>query len=147
MTHAVPRISRRAAAVLACTVALAACAPGSGEGLNVSGRPLDESGDVPLAATLQSIQVNVFDASCTICHAGAAAPLGLQLDAGNSFTNLVGVPSVQAGSLLRVDPGDPAGNDDIITIKAQDQVNRVVRQKQFLRFFRCFSPAPETPVS
>jgi hypothetical protein len=73
----------------------------------VSGRPLDESGDVPLAATLESIQVNVFDSSCIVCHAGAAAPLGLQLDAVNSFTNLVGVPSVQVGSLLRVDPGDP----------------------------------------
>lgn len=73
----------------------------------MSGRPIDESGDVPLAATLESIQVNVFDASCTICHAGAAAPLGLQLDAGNSFTNLVGVPSVQEGSRLRVDPGNP----------------------------------------
>ena len=92
---------------LAFGAVLTACAPGSGEGLNVSGRPLDEVGDVPLAATLESIQVNVFDAACTICHAGAAAPLGLQLDSGNSFTNLVGVPSVQAGSQLRVDPGDP----------------------------------------
>jgi hypothetical protein len=92
---------------LAFGVALSACAPGSGEGLNVSGRPVGEGGDVPLAATLESIQVNVFDASCTLCHSGAAAPLGLRLDAGNSFTNLVGVPSAQVGSLLRVDPGDP----------------------------------------
>ena len=94
-------------AVLALSAVLTACAPGSGEGLNVSGRPLDESGDVPLAATLESIQVNVFDASCTVCHSGAAAPLGLRLDAGNSFTNLVGVPSAQVGALLRVAPGDP----------------------------------------
>ena len=92
---------------LAFAAALSACAPGSGEGLNVSGRPVGESGDVPLAATLESIQVNLFDASCTLCHSGAAAPLGLRLDAGNSFTNLVGVPSAQVGSLLRVDPGDP----------------------------------------
>lgn len=99
--------SYRSLAGIAVGASLCACAPGSGEGLNVSGRPLDESGDVPLAATLESIQVNVFDTSCTICHSGAAAPLGLQLDAGNSYTNLVGVPSQQAGSLLRVDPGDP----------------------------------------
>ena len=92
---------------LAFAAALSACGPGSGEGLNVSGRPVGEGGDVPLAATLESIQVNVFDASCTLCHSGAAAPLGLRLDAGNSFTNLVGVPSAQVGSLLRVDPGDP----------------------------------------
>lgn len=107
MMHASPRMSCRLAAVLALGAVLSACAPGSGEGLNVSGRPLGESGDVPLAATLESIQVNVFDASCTVCHAGAAAPVGLKLDAGNSFTNLVGVRSVQVGSLLRVEPGDP----------------------------------------
>lgn len=102
-----PVFLRTAAISLALAAALAACAPGSGEGLSVSGRPLGEGGDVPLAATLESIQVNVFDASCTVCHAGAAAPLGLRLDAGNSFTNLVGVPSAQVGSLLRVNPGDP----------------------------------------
>lgn len=86
---------------------LVSCAPGSGDGLSVSGRPLSEGGDVPLAATLESIQVNVFDAACVVCHAGAAAPLGLRLDANSSFVNLVGVPSRQVGSLLRVNPGDP----------------------------------------
>lgn len=94
-------------ALIASAAALQGCSAGSGEGLNVSGRPLSESGDVPLAGTLESIQVNVFDASCTSCHAGAAAPLGLQLDAGNSYVNLVGVSSRQVGSLLRVAPGDP----------------------------------------
>lgn len=83
------------------------CAPGSGDGLSVNGRPISEGGNVPLAATLESIQVNVFDAACTVCHAGAAAPLGLRLDAGNSFVNLVGVSSRQVGSLLRVEPGNP----------------------------------------
>ena len=107
MVTASRRFACRLPALLALSLVVGACAPGSGEGLNVSGRPLDESGDVPLAATLESIQVNVFDASCTVCHAGAAAPLGLQLDAVNSFTNLVGVPSVQVVSLLRVDPGNP----------------------------------------
>ena len=85
-----------AAAFLAVVITLPACSPGNGDGLNVSGRPLSEGGDVPLAATLESIQVNVFDASCTSCHAGAAAPLGLRLDAGNSFVNLVGVSSLPA---------------------------------------------------
>jgi cytochrome c5 len=58
---------------------LASCAPGSGDGLNVSGRPLAEGADVPLAATLESIQINVFDASCVVCHAGSAAPCALIL--------------------------------------------------------------------
>ena len=86
---------------------LLGCSPGNGKGLNVSGRPLDESADVPLAATLESIQANVFDPSCVVCHSGAAAPLGLRLDAANSFIGLVAAPSRQDGSLLRVDPGDP----------------------------------------
>ena len=107
MKRTTPEYLRPLAISLALGGTLAACGPGSGEGLSVSGRPLDEGGNVPLAATLESIQVNLFDASCTVCHAGAAAPLGLRLDAGNSFTNLVGVPSAQVGSLLRVNPGDP----------------------------------------
>ena len=102
-----PTKTRAGIALIAIAATIQGCSAGSGEGLNVSGRPLSESGDVPLAATLESIQVNVFDASCTSCHAGAAAPLGLQLDAGNSYVNLVGVSSRQVGSLLRVAPGDP----------------------------------------
>ena len=107
IAHYTPLTNTHLLPVLLVTSFVAACSAGSGEGLSVSGRPLDEGGDIPLAATLESIQVNVFDASCTVCHSGAAAPLGLRLDAGNSFTNLVGVPSAQVGSLLRVDPGDP----------------------------------------
>jgi len=100
-------MNARFLALLGVSLLLCACAPGSGEGLNVSGRPLSEGGDVPLAATLASIQVNVFDASCIACHAGAGAPKGLRLDASNSFTNLVGVPSQEVGSMLRVEPGNP----------------------------------------
>lgn len=85
----------------------AACSAGSGEGLNISGRPIEEGGELPLAATLASIQANLFDPACILCHAGANAPLGLRLDAANSFTNLVGVRSVGNASVFRVDPGDP----------------------------------------
>ena len=87
--------------------AIVGCSSGSGEGLDVSGRPLDEGGDVPLAPTLASVQANVFNPSCIVCHAGATAPQGLRLDAANSFTNLVGVASRQNSSYLRVAPGDP----------------------------------------
>ena len=83
------------------------CSGGSGDGLNISGRPLSETADVPLAATLESIQSNVFDPSCIVCHAGANAPQGLRLDALNSFTNLVGIRSRENGSVLRVAPGEP----------------------------------------
>jgi hypothetical protein len=84
---------------------VAGCSAGSGEGLDAGGRPTD--GDVPLAPTLESIQANVFNAYCVICHAGAAAPQGLRLDAANSYNYLVGVPSREVGSLLRVEPGNP----------------------------------------
>lgn len=87
--------------------AISACAPGSGENLDISGRPLSEGGDVPLAATLASVQANVFNPGCVVCHAGASAPLGLRLDSANAFTNLVGVPSRQQSSVLRVAPGNP----------------------------------------
>ncbi|MEM7281844.1 MAG: Ig-like domain-containing protein, partial [Pseudomonadota bacterium] len=84
------------------------CSAGSGEGLDNNGRPLDEgSGGGPLVAEFQSIQDNVLTPVCTICHAGAGAPVGLRLDQGNSFAMLVDVPSVQVPTLLRVDPGDP----------------------------------------
>lgn len=89
------------------TALMAGCTAGSGDGLDASGRPVGEGGNIPLEATLASIQANVFNPSCIVCHAGAAAPLGLRLDKDNSFTHLVGVSSRQDGSLLRVDPGDP----------------------------------------
>lgn len=86
---------------------VAACSAGSGEGLDVSGRPLSEGGDIPLAATLESIQANVFNPFCIVCHSGAGAPQGLRLDANSSFSNLVGVASEEDSAVLRVDPGNP----------------------------------------
>jgi len=53
------------------------------------------------------IQANVFTPICTSCHAGASAPLGLRLDAANSYALLVGVPSVEVPQLQRVAPNDP----------------------------------------
>jgi hypothetical protein len=92
--------------LLAVSAVVSGCTGGNGDGLDISGRPLQEGGDVVLAPTLESIQANIFDPSCTVCHAGASAPQGLKLDAANSFINLVGVPSNEV-SLLRVSPGDP----------------------------------------
>jgi hypothetical protein len=44
---------------------------------------------------------------CAPCHSGAAAPLGLRLDAGASYAMLINAPSVEAPSLGRVTPGNP----------------------------------------
>ena len=83
-----------------------ACA-GSGVGLDEFGNPLGGDGGGPLAPTLASIQARIFTPICTQCHAGAAAPLGLSLEAGASFDNLVGVPSSEVPALLRVQAGNP----------------------------------------
>lgn len=93
-------------AILSAAI-VAGCGAGSGEGLDISGRPISEGGQLPLAPTLESIQANVFNPSCVVCHAGASAPQGLRLDSGNSYANLVGIPSSEVSSLLRVAPGDP----------------------------------------
>lgn len=94
----------------AATTLLAACA-GNGEGLDANGRPLAPgSGVLPLTADFAAIQANVFTPICSVCHVGGGAPEGLRLDAANSYDLLVGVPSTEVSSLLRVKPGDPANS-------------------------------------
>jgi hypothetical protein len=88
---------------------VAGCA-GSGEGLDANGDPVGSGGQTgggTVTADFQSIQDNVFTPICTRCHIGAGAPEGLQLDAAHSYALLVGVPSNEVGTLLRVRPGDP----------------------------------------
>lgn len=83
---------------LSCS-ALVAC--GSGDGFEGG------LGIRSLEPTFDSIQANVFEPLCEHCHAGANAPQGLRLDAANSYASLVGVPSSEVSSLLRVAPGNP----------------------------------------
>ena len=97
---------------------LAACA-GNGDGLDANGQPLVPGGSAPppLSADFESIQENIFTPICSVCHAGASAPEGLRLDAANSYSLLVGVPSTEVPSLDRVKPGDPT--DSYIIQKLQ----------------------------
>jgi hypothetical protein len=98
----------RACVVLA-SLLIAACA-GNGEGLDANGRPLVPGGTgslPPLSADFDSIQANIFTPICSVCHIGGAAPEGMRLDAADSFNMLVGVPSTEVPSLMRVKPGDP----------------------------------------
>lgn len=89
---------------------LAACA-GNGEGLDANGQPLVPGGGTPqLSADFESLQENIFTPICSVCHAGSNAPEGLRLDAADSYNLLVGVPSTEVPSLLRVKPGDPANS-------------------------------------
>jgi hypothetical protein len=94
---------------LALVVLLCCGCAGSGEGLDANGRPVSGGGGGgpgPVSDFTQ-IQDSIFTPICTVCHAGAAAPLGLRLDEAVSYAMLVGVPSVQQPALLRVAPGDP----------------------------------------
>lgn len=58
--------------------------------------------------TFSFIQDNVFTPTCAVsgCHAGASPAAGMDLSAGQAFTNIVGVNSGQAPTLQRVNPGD-----------------------------------------
>ena len=96
-------------AASALIVAAAGCT-GSGEGLNANGQPEGPGGagtPPPLTADFSSIQANVFSQICIRCHIGAGAPEGLQLDAAHSYALLVGVPSTEQPTVLRVKAGDP----------------------------------------
>ncbi len=59
--------------------------------------------------TFSEIQASVFTPSCatSTCHAGGAPTGGLNLEAANSYTMLVGVQSGQDAAFLRVLAGDP----------------------------------------
>jgi hypothetical protein len=95
--------------MLLIAMSIAGCA-GNGDGLDGNGRPIvpGTTGSLPpLSADFDSIQANVFTPICSVCHAGGGAPEGLRLDAANSYSLLVGVPSTEVPSLLRVNPGDP----------------------------------------
>ncbi|NRF65835.1 hypothetical protein HLB44_02425 [Aquincola sp. S2] len=100
---------RKLAAAAMLGALLTACGGGSGDGLDSNGRPVGEggSGGGGLTPTFASIQAQVLTPRCTTCHAGAAAPVGLRLDAGSSYALLVGVPSGEVSSLQRVAPGRP----------------------------------------
>lgn len=95
-----------------CLVLAAGCGGGSGAGLDANGRPLGEGDDPsgPMTASFTSIQSHVFTPMCTACHAGAAAPQGLRLDATNSYALLVGANSSEVPALKRVAPGDAANS-------------------------------------
>ena len=65
-----------------------------------------------LTATLSSIQDEIFTPRCATsgCHNAFSNSGGLVLDAGQSFGNLVGVPSNQQPFTQRVDPGRPGSS-------------------------------------
>jgi hypothetical protein len=104
--------------LLALLASAAGCA-GNGDGLDQNGQPIGSGGNSsgPVTADFESIQENVFTPICSKCHIGASAPEGLQLDAAHSYNLLVGVPSAENPSLLRVNPGNPNASYMVLKIE------------------------------
>jgi hypothetical protein len=119
-----------AATLWLASVLLSGCV-GNGMGLDANGNPIgsDSSAPPPLTADFQSIQDNVFTPICTRCHIGADAPEGLQLDQAHSYALLVGVPSAEVPTVLRVKPGDPT--DSYLIDKLQGSAGIVGVQMPF----------------
>lgn len=103
-----PTWAEASIAMLCLSAFMSGCA-GNGNGLDANGRPLapGSGGTPPLSADFESIQANIFTPICSVCHVGGGAPEGLRLDAADSYNLLVGVPSTEVPSILRVKPGDP----------------------------------------
>lgn len=81
----------------------------------------DGSGGIqstPNAITLQQVQSAVFTQSCALsdCHRGGSAPFGLDLTAGQTLGNVVGVASAEKPEFDRVEPWNPT--DSYVYMKA-----------------------------
>lgn len=63
----------------------------------------------PNAVTLQQVQSAVFTQSCALsdCHRGASAPFGLDLSAGETLDNVLGVASFEKPEFDRVERFNP----------------------------------------
>jgi len=105
---------------------LSGCGAGDGSTLDANGQLVSEpSNDEPLGnsddntpsptvpdtdkdtATLSFLQETIFTPICSVCHSGANAPYGLQLDTlDNTAKNLINVQAAGNSEFLRISPGD-----------------------------------------
>ena len=106
---------------LAALSLLSGCGPGSGQGLDENGNPIDgdpgggngggnggASGNPN--ATLAWLQSNVFGGVCTQCHTGAGAPLGVNWSSESDSCANVGRTSGEMPPMVVIESGDPAGS-------------------------------------
>jgi hypothetical protein len=63
-----------------------------------------------VAPTLTELQSSIFTPKCAVlgCHAPPAPEQGMNLSAGNTFVNTVGVDSTELSGFKRVAPGNAA---------------------------------------
>ena len=99
---------------LAALSLLSGCGPGSGQGLDENGNPIDgdpgggEGGNPN--ATLAWLQLNVFGGICIQCHTGAGAPLGVNWSSASDSCANVGRTSGEMPPLAVIESANPAGS-------------------------------------
>lgn len=77
----------------------------------------DDGVDMSMSA---AIQTEIFNTTCIQCHGGTGhAAAGLDLLAGNSFGNLIGIPSRKTPGMNRVSPGK-SGESQLFLILDSD---------------------------
>jgi len=125
MTQTPESFYRSFARLLACLAALlvlGGCGPGSGQGLDENGNPIDgdsgggngngggggASGNAD--ATLAWVQSNVFGGICSQCHTGAGAPLGVNWSSESDSCANVGRASGELPTMVVIESGDPAAS-------------------------------------
>jgi mono/diheme cytochrome c family protein len=67
----------------------------------------------PAATTLAELQASIFTPRCAGCHSDNGASLPGVMNLSNedaTFSSLVGVPSIQQGTLLRAEANDSANS-------------------------------------
>ena len=83
------------------------------------------------ATTLTQIQNDLFSPSCDSCHGGGSPTAGMNLEAGQSHSNLVNVPATtQSGT--RVIPGNP-NNSVLVTFLEGGHRNLLQSQIDLIR--------------
>lgn len=67
-------------------------------------------GSDPSAVTYDQVQDAIFTPNCAVsgCHVAGSAAFGLDLSAGQSLANIVGVPSFEVPQYDRIDPFNPS---------------------------------------
>jgi hypothetical protein len=107
------------ATALIAAALVAGCGPGDGSSLDADGRSIarpwapslgSRYGSASFPATWTGVQTGFFATVCAECHAGDAAPKGLDLAADDAWDRLVGRPSSERPEILLVAPGDPGAS-------------------------------------
>ena len=87
--------------------------------------PAPAPGGSGAAFTFSQIQQQIFTPTCAKsgCHAASTAQEGLILDAGRSYSLLVGHPATENSALNRVQPGNPEQSYIILKLRGDPSIS------------------------